>query len=72
VHLFGGAEFQLTWGEDRVRLSHAEWPVQGEGATLLEAEQALIGSARALAKTYLSRPLSEQDEGLRSFLFDTI
>ena len=58
-HLVSEEPFRATKADGIFRLRHAKWSVMGEGATLLDAEQALLDEARIDAEVFLEIPLEE-------------
>jgi hypothetical protein len=61
-----GEWFRVHWDDGGFALTHAQWSLMGEGATLDEAKADLLNEARQL--TLVDGPGSPQLEALRAFV----
>ena len=74
-HEFAGETFELQTEQGLIRLCHKRWSLEGEGSTLLDAEQDLVSNARIIAEAYLRSPVERMTQNalaLREFLFNVI
>lgn len=75
LHCIAGEPFVMSIREGVIELQHEQWSLQGEGATLLEAEQDLLRFATAIAPAYVHHPshkLTERAQALKDFLLRVI